>query len=127
MDGPSRRPLNTALLALFAAGASMFMTSGPLWMTVAGMVAGVAGIFFAVVALVRLRLAERRAVIVFSALVAMAVAGFGLVTGGVRLAFWDTVSTYERCMTDSVTISGQAGCQQDMENNLEGILLPGLE
>lgn len=105
----------------------MFMTSGPLWMTVAGLVAGVAGIFFAVVALVRLRVAERRAVIVFSALVAMAVAGFGLVTGGVRLAFWDTVSTYERCMTDSVTISGQAGCQQKMEDNLQGILLPGLE
>lgn len=114
-----------ALLSLGAAGAAMFMTSGPLWMTVAGVVSGVAAMVFSVMALLGLRHARRRVLILVSTMVAVAVAGFALLTGGVRLAFWDTVSGYERCVSQSVTISGQAACQESMEDDLRGLLLPG--
>lgn len=123
---PARKPLGTALLSLGAAGAAMFMTSGPLWMTVAGVVSGVAALVFAVMALLRLRRANRRTLILISTMVAVVVAGFALLTGGVRLAFWDTVSSYEQCVAQSVTISGQASCQESMEDDLRGLLLPGL-
>lgn len=122
----ARKPLGMALLALCSAGAAMLMTSGPLWMTVAGVVCGVAAMVFAVVALIRIRTANRRPLILFSTLVAVAVAGFALLSGGVRLAFWDTVSAYEQCTTQSVTISGEAACQETMEEDLRGLLLPGL-
>ncbi|MDO5617579.1 hypothetical protein [Kocuria sp.] len=122
----ARNPLGLALLALGAAGVSMFMTSGPLWMTVAGVVSGVAALVFSVMAILGLRRANRRTLILISTLVAMVVAGFSLITGGVRLAFWDTVSGYEQCVAQSVTISGQAACQEKMEDDLRGLLLPGL-
>lgn len=122
---PARKPLGMALLSLGAAGAAMFMTSGPLWMTVAGVVSGVAAMVFSVMALLGLRHARRRVLILVSTMVAVAVAGFALLTGGVRLAFWDTVSGYERCVSQSVTISGQAACQESMEDDLRGLLLPG--
>lgn len=123
---PARKPMGTALLSLGAAGAAMFMTSGPLWMTVAGVVCGVAALVFAVMALLRMRRAHRRTLILISTMVAVVVAGFALLTGGVRLVFWDTVSGYEQCVAQSVTISGQAACQESMEDDLRGLLLPGL-
>ncbi|WP_181954210.1 hypothetical protein [Kocuria coralli] len=130
-DGPAepkgaRRPMGRALLALIAAGAAMLMTSGPLWLTVAGMVAGLAALVFAISAVIHLRKAQRRGLILFSALIAVTVAGFALVSGGVRLAFWDTVSAYETCAAQSVTISGEAACREQMEDGLRGVILPGL-
>ena len=44
-------PAGTALIALLAVGAAMLLSSGPLWMTLAGLVAAVAGMILAVVAL----------------------------------------------------------------------------
>lgn len=125
-DPAARRPLGTALLALGAAGACMLMTSGPLWLTIAGMVSGVAALVFSVMALIQIRRAEKRTLILISVVVAVAVAGFGLLSGGVRLAFWNTVTAYESCVSQSVTISGQAACQEEMEDGLRGVLLPGL-
>ncbi|MDO4255185.1 MAG: hypothetical protein Q4C81_08600 [Kocuria sp.] len=125
-NAPMRTPLGMALSALGTAGLAMFMTSGPLWMTIIGMVSGVASLVCTGMALLGLRQSQRRMLIVLSTLVAVILAGFAVLTGSVRLLFWDTVSGYEQCMSSSVTISGEAACQEQMEENLRGVLLPGV-
>lgn len=118
-------PIGAAFVALLAVGCSMLMVSGPLWLTLAGLVAALFGLVMAVVALARIRRAPRRAMIVLTAVIAILIGLSCLAAGGVRLALWEQVSAYETCLSDSVTISGTASCQQDLEQELRDTLLPG--
>lgn len=124
--GPGLRgPIGAAFVALLAVGCSMLMVSGPLWLTLAGLVAALFGLVMAVVALTRIRRAPRKGMIVLTAVIAILIGLSCLVAGGVRLALWEQVSAYETCLSDSVTISGTASCQQDLEQQLRETLLPG--
>lgn len=120
-----RGPIGAAFVALLAVGLAMLMVSGPLWLTLAGLVAALFGIVMAVVALVRIRRAPRKPMIVLTAVLAILIGLSCLVGGGVRLALWGQVSAYDTCVSDSVTISGTASCQQDLEQELRDTLLPG--
>lgn len=118
-------PAGTALVALLAVGAAMLLSSGPLWMTLAGLVAALFGIVLAVIALARIGRAPRKATIVLTAVVALLIGLWSLVGGGARLLFWDQVAAYETCMSSSVTIAGTSSCQQDLEDSLRDAILPG--
>lgn len=124
--GPRLRgPIGAAFVALLAVGCAMLTVSGPLWLTLAGVVAALFGIVMAIVALARIRRAPRKGLVVLTAVIAILIGLSCLVGGGVRLALWDQVSAYETCVSDSVTISGSASCQQDLEQELRDALLPG--
>ncbi len=115
----------TALIALLAVGAAMLLTSGPLWMTLAGLVAALIGMVLAVVALARLRGAPRKGTVILTSIIALIIGLWSLVGGGARLLFWDQVESYDACMSSSVTISGTASCQQELEDDLRESILPG--
>lgn len=132
--GPGRDPQDprvlsgaagTALIALLAVGAAMFLTTGPLWMTLAGLVAALFGMALAVVALTRLRRAPRKGTVILTSIIALVIGLWSLVGGGARLVFWEQWSAYDTCMSTSVTISGTASCQQELEDGLRGAILPG--
>lgn len=118
-------PAGTALIALLAVGAAMLLSSGPLWMTLAGLVAAVAGMILAVVALARIRRAPRKATIIMTSVIALVIGLWSLIGGGARLLFWDQVSAYDTCMSSSVTIAGTSSCQQELEDGLREAILPG--
>ncbi|MCY1682886.1 MULTISPECIES: hypothetical protein [Kocuria] len=118
-------PAGTALIALLAVGAAMLLSSGPLWMTLAGLVAAVAGMILAVVALARIRRAPRKATIIMTSVIALVIGLWSLIGGGARLLFWDQVSAYDTCISSSVTIAGTSSCQQELEDGLREAILPG--
>lgn len=120
-----RGPIGAAFVALLAVGLAIIMVSGPLWLTLAGLVAALFGIVMAIVALIRIRRAPRKPMIILTAVLAILIGLSCLVGGGVRLALWGQISAYDTCVTDSVTISGAASCQQDLEQELRDTLLPG--
>lgn len=118
-------PAGTALIALLAVGAAMLLSSGPLWMTLAGIVAAVIGMVLAVVALTRLRRAPRKGTIIMTSVIALVIGLWSLLGGGARLLFWDQVAAYDTCMSTSVTIAGTSSCQQELEDGLREAILPG--
>lgn len=93
-------------------------------MTVLGTACGVVALVFAVMALVGIGRSRRRTAVIVSVVAAVILTGFSLLTGGIRLAFWDPVSEHEQCVADSVTISGEAACQKNLEEKLRESLLP---
>lgn len=118
-------PAGTALIALLAVGAAMMLTSGPLWMTLAGLVAAVIGLILAVVALARIRRAPRKGTVILTSIIALVIGLWSLLGGGARLLFWDQVSAYDTCVSTSVTIAGTSSCQQELEDGLRESILPG--
>lgn len=105
----------------------MLVGSGLLWLTVAGLAAAAAGLGLGIAALARSRGADRRALLVVSAVAAIVLGLLGLLTGGARLALWPVAEAYQQCVSSTLTLSGTAQCQQELEDGIWSYLSGGPE
>lgn len=108
----------TAGAALVCSALALVLVGAGLWATVAGLAAAAAGLGLGVAALVRSRRADRRALLVVSAVAAILLGALGLLTGGARLALWPVAESYQRCVSSTLTLSGAAQCQQQLEDGI---------
>lgn len=102
----------------------MLVGSG-LWPTVAGVVLAAAGLGLGVTALVRSRGTDKRRLLVVSAVAAIVLGTLSLATGAARLALWPVAEAYQQCIDDTLTISGTAQCQQELEEGVWSYLSGG--
>lgn len=115
----------TAGAGLVCAALALALVGSGLWATVAGVVAGAAGLGLGVAALVRSRGTGRRGLLVACAVAAIVLGVLSLVTGGARLALWPVAEAYEQCVSSTLTISGTARCQQELEEGVWNYLSGG--
>lgn len=106
----------TAGIALMCAAVALLLAGSGLWPTVAGVVAAAAAVGLGITALVRSRGAGGRGLLVVSGVAAIVLGVVALVTGGARLALWPVVQDYEQCLSSTLTLSGEAECQQQLED-----------
>lgn len=100
-----------------AAVALVLVASG-LWSTVAGVVLAALGIGLGIAALVRSRGTDQRRLLVVSAVAAIVLGALSLLTGGARLALWPVAEAYQECVAGTLTLSGAAQCQQELEDDI---------
>ena len=115
----------TAGGALVCAAVALVLVGSALWPTVAGVALAVLGIGLGVAALVRSRGTGRRRLLVLSAVAAIVLGALSLLTGGARLALWPVAEAYQECGAGTLTLSGAAQCQQELEDGLREAILPG--
>lgn len=115
----------TAGAGLVCAALALVLVGSGLWATVAGVVAGAAGLGLGVAALLRSRGTGRRRLVVASAVAAIVLGVLSLATGGARLALWPVAEAYEQCVSSTLTISGTAQCQQQLEDGIWDYLSGG--
>lgn len=108
----------TAGAGLVCAALALVLTASGLWATVAGVVSAAVGLGLGVAALVRSRGTGRRALLVAGAVAAIVLSTLALVTGAARLALWPVAEAYQECLSGTLTISGTAQCQQELEDGI---------
>ncbi|MGX5358571.1 hypothetical protein [Kocuria sp. KH4] len=108
----------TAGAALVCAAVALVLVGSGLWPTVGGLVAAAAGLGLGIAALARSRGAGRRALLVVSAVAAIVLGALGLATGGARLLLWPVAEAYQQCVSSTLTLSGTAQCQQQLEDGI---------
>lgn len=120
----ARRTATTRLAAagLVCAAAALVLVGSSLWVTVAGLVVAAAGLGLGIAGLVRSRGTSRRGLLVTTAVAAVVLGLLGLLAGGARLALWPVAGAYEQCVSSTVTLSGAARCQQELEESIRGYL-----
>lgn len=129
-QAPPTRPrraaaTRTAGVALMCAAVALVLADSGLWPTVAGVVAAAAGVGLGITALVRSRGAGARGLLVVSGVAAIVLGTVALVTGGARLALWPVAQDYEQCLSSTLTLSGAAECQQQLEDAIWDYLSGG--
>ncbi len=100
------------------AAVALVLVGSGLWPTVAGVVLAAAGIGLGIAALVRSRGTDRRRLLVVSAVAAIVLGSLSLLTGGARLALWPVAEAYQECVAGTLTLSGEAQCQQELEDGI---------
>ncbi|MFI7743021.1 hypothetical protein [Kocuria rhizosphaericola] len=108
----------TAGGALVCAAVALVLVGAGLWPTVAGVVLAAVGIGLGIAALVRSRGSDKRLLLVLSAVAAIVLGTLSLLTGGARLALWPVAEAYQECVAGTLTLSGQAQCQQELEDGI---------
>ncbi|MFF0944223.1 hypothetical protein ACFYE2_08345 [Kocuria sp. CPCC 205300] len=126
-DARSAATTRTAGAALVCAAVALVLVGSGLWLTVAGIVAAAAGLGLGIAALVRSRGTSRRRLLVVSAVAAIVLGLLSLVTGGARLALWPVAEAYQQCVSSTLTLSGTAQCQQELEDGIWSYLSGGPE
>lgn len=116
----------TAGGALVCAAVALVLVGSALWPTVAGVALAVLGIGLGVAALVRSRGTGTRRLLVLSAVAAIVLGALSLLTGGARLALWPVAEAYQECVAGTLTLSGAAQCQQELEDGIWSYLSGGL-
>lgn len=116
----ARRASTTRITAagLVCAATALVLVGSGLWVTVAGVVVAAAGLGLGIAGLLRSRGISRRGMLVTSAVAAIVLGLLGLLTGGARLALWPVAGAYEQCVSSTVTLSGTARCQQELEESI---------
>ncbi|MFI7481479.1 hypothetical protein ACH9EU_03585 [Kocuria sp. M1R5S2] len=119
-DPDSRRVAATRTTAtgLVCAAVALLLVGSGLWTTVAGVVAAAAGLGLGIAGLVRSRRTTRRGLLAVSAVAAIVLGTAGLLTGGARLALWPVTTAYEQCVAGTLTLSGTARCQAQLEEEI---------
>lgn len=107
------------------AAVALVLVGSALWPTVAGVALAVLGIGLGIAALVRSRGTDKRRLLVVSAVAAIVLGTLSLVTGGARLALWPVAEAYQECVAGTLTLSGAAQCQQELEDGIWGYLSGG--
>ncbi len=107
------------------AAVSLVLVGAGLWPTVAGVVLAAAGIGLGIAALVRSRGTDRRRLLVLSAVAAIVLGALSLLAGGARLALWPVAEAYQECVAGTLTLSGAAQCQQELEDGIWSYLSGG--
>lgn len=100
------------------AALALVLVGSDLWPTVAGVVLAALGLGLGVAALVRSRGSGRRRLLVVSAVAAIVLGTLSLLTGGARLALWPVAEAYQECVAGTLTLSGAAQCQQELEDGI---------
>lgn len=106
---------------------ALVLVGSGLWLTVAGLVAAAVGLGLGITALLRSRGAGRRTLLVVSAVAAIVLGLLSLITGGARLALWPVAEAYQECVSSTLTLSGTAQCQQQLEDGIWSYLSGGPE
>jgi len=107
------------------AAVALVLVGSALWPTVAGVALAVLGIGLGVAALVRSRGTGKRRLLVLSAVAAIVLGALSLLTGGARLALWPVAEAYQECVAGTLTLSGAAQCQQELEDGIWSYLSGG--
>lgn len=107
------------------AAVALVLVGSGLWPTVAGVVLAALGIGLGIAALARSRGTGRRRLLVVSAVAAIVLGTLGLLTGGARLALWPVAEAYQECVAGTLTLSGAAQCQQQLEDGIWSYLSGG--
>lgn len=107
------------------AAVALVLVGSGLWPTVAGVVLAAAGIGLGITALVRSRGTDQRRLLVVSAVAAIVLGTLSLLTGGARLALWPVAEAYQECVAGTLTLSGAAQCQQELEDGIWSYLSGG--
>ncbi|MFF0989174.1 hypothetical protein [Kocuria nitroreducens] len=115
----------TAGGGLVCAAVALVLVGSTLWPTVAGVVLAALGIGLGIAALVRSRGTGRRRLLVVSAVAAIVLGALSLLTGGARLALWPVAQAYQECVAGTLTLSGAAQCQQELEDGIWNYLSGG--
>ncbi|WP_298590945.1 hypothetical protein [uncultured Kocuria sp.] len=115
----------TAGGGLVCAAVALVLVGSGLWPTVAGVVLAAAGIGLGITALVRSRGTDQRRLLVVSAVAAIVLGTLSLLTGGARLALWPVAEAYQECVAGTLTLSGAAQCQQELEDGIWSYLSGG--
>jgi hypothetical protein len=110
--------MRTAGGGLVCAVVALALVGSTLWLTVAGLAAAVLGTALGIAALVRSGGTAPRRLVVAGGVVAILLGGLSLLTGGARLALWPVAEAYERCVSRTLTLSGTARCQQQLEDGI---------
>ncbi|MFE7631929.1 hypothetical protein [Kocuria sp. NPDC057446] len=115
----------TAGGGLVCAAVALVLVGSDLWPTVAGVVLAALGLGLGIAALVRSRGSGRRRLLVLSAVAAIVLGTLSLLTGGARLALWPVAEAYQECVAGTLTLSGAAQCQQELEDGIWSYLSGG--
>lgn len=107
------------------AAVALVLVGSDLWLTVAGVVLAALGIGLGIAALVRSRGTDKRRLLVVSAVAAIVLGTLSLLTGGARLALWPVAEAYQECVAGTLTLSGEAQCQQELEDGIWSYLSGG--
>lgn len=91
----------------------------------AGVLLAAVGLGLGIAALVRSRGTGKRRLLVVSAVAAIVLGTLSLLTGGARLALWPVAEAYQQCLADTLTLSGTAQCQQELEDGVWDYLSGG--
>jgi len=122
-DAPASSARRTSAIRTAGAGlvcgavATVLVGSG-LWFTVAGLVAAAAAVVLGITAIVRSGGLSPRRSLVAAGTAALVLGAFDLVTGGTRLALWPVAEAYEQCVSSTLTLSGGARCQEQLEDGI---------
>lgn len=108
----------TTVAGLVCTAVATALVGAAFWPTVAGTAAAALAVGLGVAALVRSAGTGRRTLLVVGAVAVLVLGGTSLLTGAARLALWPVAEAYDRCVSSTLTISGGARCQQQLEEDV---------